>query len=82
MNNEYFGENKKSCFNSNKQSAISTFQMTGGGSPQVRRKTGEGNDVTKQQVCEEEKLKLGSGVRQETEFLSHKSQDFITTTGE
>lgn len=56
--------------------------MTGGGSPQVRRKTGEGNDVTKQQVCEEEKLKLGSGVRQETEFLSHKSQDFITTTGE
>ena len=25
MNNEYFGENKKSCFNSNKQSAISTF---------------------------------------------------------
>ena len=57
--------------------------MTGGGSPQVRRNTGEGNDVTKQQVCEEEKLKLGSGVRQETEFLSHKSQDFITTiTGE
>ena len=54
--------------------------MTGGGSPQVRRKTGEGNDVTKQQVCEEEKLKLGSGVRQETEFLCHKSQDFITTT--
>ena len=55
--------------------------MTGGGSPQVRRKTGEGNDVTKQQqVSEEEKLKLGSGVRQETEFLCHKSQDFITTT--
>ena len=50
--------------------------MTGGGSPQVRRKTGEGNDVTKhQQVVEEEKLKLGSGVRRETE-----SQDFITTT--
>ena len=54
--------------------------MAGGGSPQVRRKTGEGNDVTKQQVCDEEKLKLGSGVRQETEFLCHKSQDFITTT--
>ena len=58
--------------------------MTGIGSPQVRRKTGEGNDVTKQQqaVCEKEKLKLRSGVRQETEFLCHKSQDFITTTGE
>lgn len=50
--------------------------MAGGGSPQVRRKTGEGNDVTKhQEVGEQEKLKLGSGVRRETE-----SQDFITTT--
>ena len=46
-----------------------------GGSPQVIRKTGEGNDVTKQQVCDEEKLKLGSEVKQETEF-----QDFITST--
>ena len=57
--------------------------MTGIGSPQVRRKTVEGSDVTKQQqqaVCEQEKLKLRSGVRQESESVCHKSQDFITTT--
>ena len=38
-----------------------------GGSPQVVRKTGEGNDVTELQVCDGEKLKLGSEVRQKTE---------------
>ena len=40
----------------------------------MMRKTGEGNDITKLQVCQGEKLKLGSEVRQRTE-----SRDFITS---
>ena len=51
---------------------VSSLQMSGG-SPEVKRKTGEGNDVTELQVCDGEKLKLGSEVRQKTE-----TQDVIT----
>ena len=54
-------------------STVSPLQMVGG-SPQVMRKTGEGNDITKLQVCQGEKLKLGSEVRERTE-----SRDFITS---